>query len=307
MKNTYEVVIIGGGPAGLTAAIYTSRELLNTLLLEKGTSGGLPAATELVENYPGFPEGTNGMELMKKFKAQAKKFGVKINEFEEVKQVEPLGKKITVKTDGEEYSAEAVIIASGSIPKKLGVPGEEKFFGKGVSYCVACDGPLFKEQEVAVIGTGNSGLQEGEALLKYVNKITFVEFLPAMTASRILQERLKKSEKAKFLLNHQLTSINGDNQVTSITVKNRETGEEKEIKVSGIFIYAGFLPNSKFLEGVVKLDDSGYIITNEKMETSAPGIYAVGDIRSKNVKQISVACGEGTLAAISVGEYLRNK
>ena len=303
-NTTAEVIIIGGGPGGLTSAIYTSRDRLNTILLEKGICGGLPAVTDLVENYPGFPDGINGMELINKFKEQALRFGTNIIEFKEVKKIEPAGKRIKVQTDEEEYDAYAVIIASGSIPKKLNIPGEETYTGKGVSYCATCDGPLYRDMDVAVIGCGNSGLQEGETLLRYVKSITFVEFLPCMTAEKILQERLQKSEKTRFLLNHMLTSINGNTCLESITVKNCQTCEEKRIEVSGVFIYTGFLPNSKFLENIIKLDDSGYIVTNEKMETSVPGIYAIGDIRSKQVRQIDVACGEGTIAAISARNYI---
>jgi len=302
--DTHDIITVGGGPGGLTTSIYTSREGLDTLLLEKGLCGGLPATTDLIENYPGFPVGINGMELINKFKEQALRFGTNILEFKEVKTIEPAGKRIIVKTVEEEYNASAVIVASGSIPKKLNIPGEEKYSGKGVSYCATCDGPLYRNKDVAVIGCGNSGLQEGEALLKYVKSITFIEFLPYMTAEKILQERLQKSEKTRFLLNHILTSINGDTGVNSVTVKKNQTGKEKQIDVSGVFIYAGFLPNSEFLKDVVELDSLGYIVSNEKMETSVSGIYAVGDVRSKKVRQIDVACGEGTIAAIYARDYI---
>lgn len=303
--SIYDVCIIGGGPAGLTAGIYTSREGLKTFLLEKGLCGGLPASTTLIENYPGFPQGTNGMELMQKFKEQAQRFGVEIAEFNEVTGVEQFEKKKRIRTDSKEYDARSLIIASGSVPKKLNILGEDEFYGKGVSYCATCDGPLFKGRDVAVIGCGNSGLQEGEALLSYVNSVKFIEFLPYMTAEKILQERLQEDERTEFLLNHMLTSINGGDSVNSVTAKSRQTGEEKQIDVSGVFIYAGFLPNSEFLQDIVKLDEKGYIITDENMETSVPGIYAVGDVRSKKVRQIDVACGEGTIAAISARDYIK--
>ena len=304
-NTTADVIIVGGGPGGLTTAIYTSRGGLKTILLEKGICGGLPATTDLIENYSGFPDGINGMELMEKFKKQTLRFGTNIIEFKEVKKIEPAGKRIKIQTTDKEYYAYTVIVASGSVPKKVNVPGEEEYQNKGVSYCATCDGPLYKGKDVAIIGCGNSGLQEGEALLNYVKSVTFIEFLPYMTAESILQERLQKNEKTNFFLNHMLTSINGDKYVNSVTVKDRQTNKEKKIEVSGVFIYAGFLPNSKFLEGVVKLDQLGNIITNEKMETSVPGIYAVGDIRSKMVRQIDVACGEGTIAAISAHDYIR--
>jgi len=303
----YDVIIIGGGPAGLTAAIYTSREKMSTLLLEKGVCGGLPARTDRIENYPGFPDGVSGMDLMNRFKEQVGRFGAELLEIKEVKTISPDEEKITVKTSEAEYCASTVIIASGSVPKMLDVPGEKEFFGKGVSYCATCDGPFFRGKDVAVIGCGNSGLQEGEALLRHVKSISFIEFLPQMTAEKILQERLRKREKTKFLLNHKLISINGKENVQSIIIQDRQRAEKKEIRVLGVFIYAGFLPNSEFLKGIVEMDDSGYIKTGQDMQTSVPHIYAVGDVRSKQVRQIDVACAEATIAAISIRNYLSKK
>jgi thioredoxin reductase (NADPH) len=304
-NSNFDVVIIGGGPAGLTAGIYASRDGLKTLLLEKGLCGGLPATTSLIENYPGFPQGTNGMELMQKFKEQAQRFGTEIIELKDVVEVGQVEEKKIIKTGAEEYIARSLIIATGSVPKKLNIPGENEFYGKGVSYCATCDGPLYRGRDVAVIGCGNSGLQEGEALINYVNSVKFVEFLPYMTGEKILQDRLQESEKTEFFLNHMLTSINGGKLVDSVTAKNRQTEEEVQLDVSGVFIYAGFLPNSGFLGDIVELDESGYIITDENMETSVPGIYAAGDVRSKKIRQIDVACGEGTIAAISARDHLK--
>ncbi len=303
----YDVIIIGGGPAGLTAAIYTSREKMSTLLLEKGACGGLPARTDRIENYPGFPDGVSGMDLMNRFKEQVGKFGAELLEIKEVETISPDEEKITVKTSEAEYCASTVIIASGSVPKTLDIPGEKEFFGKGVSYCATCDGPFYRGKDVAVIGCGNSGLQEGEALLRHVKSVSFIEFLSQMTAEKILQERLRKSEKTKFLLNYKLISINGKENVQSIIIQDRQRAEKKEIRVSGVFIYAGFLPNSEFLKGIVEMDDSGYIKTGQDMQTSVPHIYAVGDVRSKQVRQIDVACAEATIAAISIRNYLSKK
>lgn len=304
---SYDIIIVGGGAAGLSAGIYASRGGLKTLLIEKGMAGGLTATTDRIENYPGFPDGINGMELMDKMKRQAQRFGTEIAEFEEVNHVKPAGMEIEVGTDKGGYSASAVIVASGTVPKRLNIPGEEEFRGKGVSYCATCDGPLFRGKDVTVVGCGNSGLQEGEFLLRFVKSVTFVEFLPYMTAEKILQERIGREKRAKFLLNHMLTRINGKNGVDSITVRNRQTNEEKVIKASGVFIYAGLLPNSDFLKGVVKLDDSGYVITNKQMETSVPGIFAVGDVRSKQVRQVATAVGEGALAAVMAEKYIEVK
>ncbi|MCK4241080.1 MAG: FAD-dependent oxidoreductase [Candidatus Atribacteria bacterium] len=299
--NTYDVIIIGGGAGGMTAGIYTSREMLSTLLIEKKMVGGLAAETELIENYPGFPEGITGMDLMNKMKDQAQKFGVEIIELEEVESIKPtIENKIIVRTVKHEYRAYSVIVASGTVPKSLNVPGEKEFRGKGISYCATCDGPLYRDKEVAVIGCGNSGLQEGESLLKHARGVTFVEFLPYMTASKILQQRVKKNKKTTFFLNHTLVRIDGNEFVESITLKNRDDGQKKKLKVSGVFLYVGFLPTTDFLEEAeVELDKKGYIKTDDKMETSVPGIYAVGDIRSKIVRQIDIACGEATIAAIT--------
>ncbi len=303
-NNVYDVVIMGGGPAGLTAGIYTSRDRLKTLVLEKSICGGLVSTADFIENYPGFPDGIKGADLMVKFKKQAETFETEIIELKEITSIKQENGKITVQTEKEEYISRSLIIALGSVPKMLGIPGEKEFRGKGVSYCATCDGPFFKDKDIAIVGCGNSGLQEGEALLKFVKSVTFVEYLPYMTAAKILQERLQKSQKAKFLLNHEITAINGTNMVNSVTVKDRQTNEEKKFPVSGVFMYVGFLPNSAFLKGIVELDKDGYIKTNEKMQTSVAGIYAVGDIRSKDVRQIDVACGEATVAAVSIRDYL---
>lgn len=305
--DIYDVIIIGGGPAGLTAGIYASREKFKTLLLEKAMCGGLPVTTDLIENYPGFPSVTKGSDLMAKFKQQAQNCGAEIIETREVKEVEKTDKNITVKTDENEYTTHTLIIAAGSVPKMLNIPGEKEFRGRGVSYCATCDGPFFKDKDVVIVGCGNSGLQEGEALLNYVKSVTFVEFFPFMTAAKVLQERLQKKENVTFMLNHRVTSVNGENAVSSITVKDRTNNEEKNVKTAGVFIYAGFSPNSAFLKDVVDLDEDGYIKTDENMKTSVNGIYAAGDIRSKEVRQITVACGEATTATVAVGSYLREK
>jgi thioredoxin reductase (NADPH) len=305
MPDIYDVIIIGGGPAGLTAAIYASREGLNTILLEKMLCGGRAALTAHIENWPGTPNGASGMDLMEKFKQQSTKFGTQITEFAEVTKVEPLEKAVKVVTNGGSYIGKTLIVATGSVPKKLNVPGEDKFYGKGVSYCATCDGPFYKGKDVAVIGCGDSGLQEGESLLGFVKTVTFIAYRPFMKARQILQERVKKKPNAKFLLNHIVTSINGDKTVASITAKERQTDKEQTIDVQGIFVYIGFLPNTNFLQGVVNLDPAGCVITDDNMQTSVRGIYAAGDVRSKKIRQITNACGEGTIAAIAARDYIK--
>ncbi|MBL7081401.1 MAG: thioredoxin-disulfide reductase [Candidatus Omnitrophica bacterium] len=303
-ETTHDIIIIGGGPAGLTAGIYSAREMFDTLLLEKTICGGLAADTDLIENYPGFPEGINGRELMVRFKEQAQGFGTQVVEFKEIKKVEPLEGKIKIETDKETYCALAVIIASGSIPKKLGIPGEERLRGKGVSYCATCDGPLYKDKDVLVVGGGDAAAEEALFLTKFAQKVTLIHRRDELRAARIFQERLQKNKKINLLLSHIPLSINGRDYVDSITMKDLKTNEEKKIEVCGVFMYIGFLPNTKFLEGIVELDNLGYIKTNEKMQTSVPRIYAVGDVRSKNVRQIDVACGEATIAVVSLRDYL---
>ena len=305
MSNIYDVIIIGGGPGGLTAGIYTSRERLKTLLLEKELCGGLLAITDLIENYPGFADGIKGMDLIAKFKKQAEKFGTEIHEFEEVKKIELSPNGISIETNRGQYNTYTLILATGSVPKILNIPGESEFRGKGVSYCATCDGPLFKNKDVAVIGGGDAAAQDALFLTRFADKVTLIHRRYELRATKILQERLRENKKIKLLLNYVPVSIEGKKFVDSIIVKNKESNEEKIIEVSGIFISVGFLPNSKFLEGLIKLDAAGYIKTNEQMETSVPGIYAVGDLRAKKVRQIAVACGEGTIAAISVRDYLK--
>jgi thioredoxin reductase (NADPH) len=305
MPDIYDVIIIGGGPAGLTAAIYASREGLNTILLEKMLCGGRAALTAHIENWPGTPDGAGGMDLMEKFKQQSTKFGTQINEFAEVIKVEPVEKAVKVITNSASYTGKTLIVATGSVPKKLNIPGEDKFYGKGVSYCATCDGPFYKGKDVAVIGCGDSGLQEGESLLGFVKTVTFIAYRPFMKARQILQERVKKKPNAKFLLNHIVTSINGDKAVASITAKERQTDKEQTIDVQGVFVYVGFLPNTSFLQGVVNLDPAGCVITDDNMQTSVRGIYAAGDVRSKKIRQITNACGEGTIAALAARDYLK--
>jgi thioredoxin reductase (NADPH) len=303
VKKSYNLIILGGGPAGLTAGIYTSRSRLDTLLIGKLVPGGQAASTEWVENYPGFPEGISGAELIAKMEQQARKFGLEVFT-DEVTSVEFTPEKKIVQTTKAQFTSKALIIATGTEPKKLNILGEDKFKGRGVSYCATCDGPFFKEKDIVVIGCGNSGLQEGLYLLKFVKSITFVEFLPRMTAEKILQERVQSQPNTKFFLNHVITSINGENRVESITIKNRGTEKEETIRVQGIFIYAGLIPHTQFLQGKLELNQDGYILTNENTETSVPGVFAAGDVRQKILQQITTATADGSIAAFMAEKYI---
>ncbi len=305
-KNNYDLLIIGAGPAGLTAGIYGARTGLKTLVLEKGLPGGLAATTDYIENYPGFPDGIKGIELTEKMKNQVKHFGVEIIGVE-VKSISKTGKNVIVQTENKKYEVPAVIITTGTTPKRLNIPGEDILSGRGISYCATCDGPLFKGRDIAVIGCGNSGLQEGKFLLNFVKSITFVEFLPYMTADRILQEKLRDEKAVNFLLNHIAISINGKERVESITVENRESNKKKTIEVSGIFIYVGLNPNSGFLKNFIELDDYGFVITNKKLETSVHGVFAAGDIRAETIRQVVTACGDGAVAAINAYHYIKHE
>ncbi|MCK4395760.1 thioredoxin-disulfide reductase [candidate division WOR-3 bacterium] len=302
-EKDYDVIILGAGPTGLTAGIYTGRALLKTLIIEEGVIGGEAASTDLIENYPGFPDGISGMDLTERIKKQAEKFGTKIT-LTQVKEIDLSGEIKIVKTDDGEFLSKTVIIATGSSPKTLNIPGEEKFKGRGVSYCATCDAPFFKDKDIAVIGAGSSGIQEGLFLLEYVKSIKFIEFLPKMTAEKILQERIKKKENVEFFLNHRLLSINGEQMVESIKVENRETGEKKDIPVSGVFIYVGLKPNTELFKDTPKLDKHGFIITDEHLKTSQDGIFAAGDVRKKILRQVATAVGDGARAAFSAQAYI---
>ena len=304
MSEKYDVAIIGGGPAGLTAGLYTSRAGIKSLLIEKGVPGGLMAATYWIENYPGFDEGISGLDLSKKMEKQARRFGLDLRTGS-IDDIRINGKeKVLISDNGTEISTKAVIIATGSDPKKLNVEGEERLRGKGVSYCATCDGAFFRDKKVAVIGGGNSALQEAIFLTRFAEEIFIVHRRDKLRATRINQEKAFSESKIKFIWDSVVEKIEGNETLSSIRLKNLRSKESENLRVDGIFIYIGSSPNTEFLRGLVKLDYYRFIITDEKMATSVPGIYAAGDVRANDLKQIVTAAGDGAIAALSAERYI---
>ncbi|MFJ7745151.1 thioredoxin-disulfide reductase [Peribacillus sp. NPDC097295] len=302
-EKIYDVVIIGAGPAGMTAAVYTSRANLSTLMLERGVPGGQMANTEEVENYPGF-DTILGPELSTKMFDHAKKFGAEYA-YGDVKEIIDGEEYKTIKAGSKEFKARSIIISSGAEYKKIGVPGEKELGGRGVSYCAVCDGAFFKEKELFVIGGGDSAVEEGVYLTRFASKVTIVHRRDELRAQKILQDRAFANEKIDFIWNHTLKQINEDGgKVGSVTLVSTATGEEKELKADGVFIYIGMLPLTKPFEDLGILNATGYIETNDVMQTRVPGIFAAGDVREKTLRQIVTATGDGSIAAQSVQHYV---
>ncbi|PFX61186.1 thioredoxin-disulfide reductase [Bacillus pseudomycoides] len=302
-EKIYDVIIIGTGPAGMTAAVYTSRANLSTLMLERGIPGGQMANTEDVENYPGY-ESILGPDLSNKMFEHAKKFGAEYA-YGDVKEVIDGKEYKTVVAGKKEYKTRAIIVASGAEYKKIGVPGEKELGGRGVSYCAVCDGAFFKGKELVVIGGGDSAVEEGVYLTRFASKVTIVHRRDALRAQKILQDRAFQNEKVDFIWNHTVKEINEENgKVGSVTLVDVNTGEEQEFKADGAFIYIGMLPLSKPFTELGITNENGYIETNERMETKVPGIFAAGDVREKMLRQIVTATGDGSIAAQSAQHYV---
>jgi thioredoxin reductase (NADPH) len=303
--ESFDVVIIGGGGAGLTAALYASRARLKTALFEKLTPGGQIALTDIVENYPGFPNGITGGEISAFMEEQAKKYGTEIK-YEEVRSIEQREGAFKLSTEKGGVSAKSLILASGASFRMLGVGGEKELIGKGVSYCATCDGAFFKNKEIIVIGGGDSALQEGLFLTRFVTKLSIVHRRDKLRASPILQDRAKNNDKIDFIWDTVVQKILGYNKVEGVLLKNVKTGKEQEKKIDGVFIFVGHDPNTGFLKDFVTLDEHQYIKTNERLETSVSGAFAAGEVRAGATKQLVAACGEGCEAALAAQTYLEN-
>jgi thioredoxin reductase (NADPH) len=299
-ENIYEVIIIGGGPAGLTAGLYSSRAGLSSLLIEKGVFGGQITYAEHVEN---FPQGISGLELGEKMHEQARKHGLKTIP-DEVTGLEIQGMLKIVKTTDGNFSSRAVILAGGAIRRKLGVTGEGRLTGRGVSYCAVCDGAFFQDQNVVVIGGGDTAITEALHLTKFASKITIIHRRNQLRAGHILQEKIQSEPKIDFIWNTTISAIEGADMVERIKLHNIKTGQDSNMEVSGVFVSVGINPDTDYMKGILPLDESGYIITNEKMETPIPGVLAAGDIRHNSARQAITAAGDGATAAIYAQKYL---
>jgi thioredoxin reductase (NADPH) len=298
----YDVVIVGGGPGGLTAGLYASRAELKTVCLEKFAPGGQIANTEWVENYPGF-ELIAGAELAKKIEDHARKFGLEIVN-DNVVEIYTEGRLKIVKADYETYRAKAVIVGTGGHPRKLGVPGELEFAGRGVSYCAVCDGAFFKGVPIAVSGGGDSAVEEGMFLTKFGSRVFVIHRRDELRAVKILQDRAFKNDKMEFIWNSVIEQINGSDKVQSITIKNIKTNEKRILPVAAVYPFVGFVPNSDIFRDAIRKDNQGYIITDENMQTSIQGIWAIGDVRKQLVKQLTNALGDGTTAALAASKFI---
>jgi len=304
--EVYDVMIIGGGPAGLSAGLYASRSRLRTLLIEKDRTGGQVNTTEDLENYPGIMDGIKASQLMERMTEQAKNFGTAFIK-DKVTDIIPEGNIKVVKGEKGDYRGKTVIIATGATPRMLGVKGEKEFTGKGVSYCATCDADFFVDLDVAVVGGGDSAIEEALYLTKFAEKVYVIHRRDRLRATGSLQERAKRNNKIHFILNTVVSEIKGDGIVEKITIRNKKTGEEKDLKIDGVFIFVGTQPISDFVKDVIKTDDEGYIITDEFMMTSMEGVFAAGDVRKKFLRQVITAAAEGAIAATAAEKYINGE
>lgn len=299
----YDIIIIGGGPAGLTAGLYSTRARLKTLLIESYTVPSQAVITASIENYPGFPEGIGGFELIDKFKKQAENFGLEFS----IGNVQSIAKDIKgwqVAVEDKIYNCLSLIIASGAQPKELEVNGEAKFRGRGVSYCATCDGALFRNKDIVVVGGGDTAVEEALFLTRFGKKVTLIHRRDNLRATKILQERALAHEKIDFVWSSQVIEILGNENVEAVKIQNIKTQRYSELHCDGVFIFVGLIPNTGFLKGIIELNETGYIMTDDNMKTSSDGIFACGDCRKKSLRQVITACGDGAIAGFSAQRYV---
>lgn len=302
-RESYDIIITGAGPAGMTAALYAGRARLKSLVIERLAPGGQIALSDWVENYPGFHEGVNGMDLVNRIRIQVEKLDVPFYQGE-VRALEEDRAMKVVYVDDKWLESKTVVVATGASFKRLGVPGEERLVGRGISFCATCDAPFYKGQVVAVVGGGDRAVQEALYLTKFAHKVYLIHRRNRLRAARILQERVFQSDKIEVIWSSGVEEMLGENLLEGIRVKHLETGEKKELKVAGVFLFIGLRPNSGFLRGTVDLDAEGFVITGDNLETSMPGVFAAGDVRRKLLRQVVTAVGDGAAAAYAAERYI---
>ena len=311
MQHAYDLIIVGGGPAGLTTSIYAARENLETLIIDSKGLGGQAGVTERLDNYPGFPEGVGGAELADRFVRQAQRYGVEMLQALSVASIEDIGGEElrVVTSNGDHYEARAVLIATGSSYRRTGAMGEEDLIGAGIHFCATCDGPFYKgSKELLVLGGGNSGLEEGLFLAQFTDKVTVVEYKDRLAGSQVLQDKVADDPKMDVLLNRKVTSFSpkddGSGKIGTVVLENVQTGETEEHHPAGVFVFVGLDPNTEFLKGTCDLDERGFLVTDDTFMTSLPGVFAAGDVRVGSTKQLASAVGEGAAVAIQIRGYL---
>ncbi|HHX23820.1 MAG TPA: thioredoxin-disulfide reductase [Thermoanaerobacterales bacterium] len=301
----YDVVVIGAGPAGLSAGLYASRAKLSTLLIEKMYPGGQAANTYIIENYPGFAEGITGSELADRLKVQAEKFGAELINGD-VKELKKLDDRFLINMKRDSLEARSVILAMGAEPRKLGVKGENEFVGRGVSYCATCDGAFYMNKPIIMVGGGDTAIEEALFLTRFASQITVIHRRNELRATKILQDRAFSNEKINFVWDSVVEEIKGKDALEEVVVKNVKTGELKSVYGAGIFVAIGYTPNNDLVKDLVELDDNGYVITDDRMNTSLLGVFAAGDLRQKALRQVVTAVSDGAIAAVEAGKYLES-
>ena len=299
----YDVIVIGGGPGGYTAALYAARANLSVAILEKLSPGGQMGTTDVIDNYPGFPQGVNGFELAMQMKEGAERFGAQ-TQLAEVTQVELAGQVKTIHTSGGDYQARTVVLATGAHPRELGLPGERELRGRGVSYCATCDGMFYRGKTVVVVGGGNTAVSDALYLSRLCEKVYLVHRRDTLRASKVYLDPLQKAENVEFVWDSEVKQLLRDQAVTGVRVRNKKTGEEWDIPCDGVFVAVGYLPNTQLYRGQVELDEAGYVLADETTQTNLPGVFAVGDLRKKPLRQVVTAASDGAVAAHFIEEYL---